>query len=311
MAMQSMILFAALLGVGNALNVPSNAHARLVFMRHGQSTWNVANLFTGWHDVELTELGVQEATNGGSDLLAEGIKFDLAFTSALKRAQNTCAIALSESEQEDVPVIKDYRLNERHYGALQGKDKKETVAKYGKEQVGLWRRSYDVPPPPVEVGSVHDPRADPLYADIDPDLLPTCECLKDTVARCLPLWDEKIAPALQEGKTVLVAAHGNSIRGLLKYLDDISEDEITGVEIPTGVPLVYDLDADLKPIAAAACVAPLSGCFLGDADAIKAAQEAVAAQSAGPAEEDELSKKLDAALPLSVALDELGFPSKE
>lgn len=249
-------------------------------MRHGQSAWNVANLFTGWHDVELTELGTQEATSGGMELAKAGIEFDVAFTSSLRRAQNTCAIALKECDQVDLKVIKDWRLNERHYGALQGMDKKETVAQYGKDQVQLWRRSYDVPPPPVEEGSVYDPKADPLYADIDPSLLPACECLKDTVARCLPLWHEEIAPALMDGKTVLVAAHGNSIRGLLKYLDAISEDEITGVEIPTGVPLVYDLDSSLKPILAEGAIAPLSGCFLGDADAIAAAAAAVAAQTA-------------------------------
>jgi len=210
--------------------------------------------------------------------------------------------------------VKDWRLNERHYGALQGKDKKETVASYGETQVKLWRRSYDVPPPPVVDGSEHDPRVDPLYAEIDPELLPTCECLKDTVARCLPLWEEEIAPALAAGQTVLVAAHGNSIRGLLKYLDGISEDEITSVEIPTGVPLLYDLDAELKPIVAEGAIAPLSGCFLGDADAIAAAQEKVAKQTAVASDANDeaaLADKIEAALPLSVELEKQPDKSKE
>ena len=208
-------------------------HAKLVFLRHGQSTWNQLNLFTGWVDVPLSDLGVEEATAGGQELKKAGLKFDVAYTSLLQRAQETCRIGLTESEQTDVTVIKDWRLNERHYGALQGKDKKETVAEFGEAQVKVWRRSYDVPPPPVVAGSKYDAKVDPLYAGIDASTLPECECLKDTVERCLPLWDEQIAPALQRGETVLVAAHGNSIRGLLKFLDGISEDEITGVEIPS------------------------------------------------------------------------------
>lgn len=192
-------------------------------------------------------------------------------------------------------------------------DKKETVAKYGEALVKDWRRSYDIPPPPVEAGSEHDPRADPLYAHIDPACLPSCECLKDTVERCLPLWNEQIAPALEEGKTVLVAAHGNSIRGLLKYLDGISDEAITSVEIPTGIPLVYDLDADLKPIAAPGAVAPLNGAFLGDAEAIRAAQEKVAKQTAVSAEP--LLDKVEAVLPLKVessvsGLEKMGFPEQ-
>lgn len=292
-----------------ALTVPPTSHARLVFMRHGQSAWNVANLFTGWHDVELTALGVTEAKSGGTELAKAGIEFDIAFTSSLKRAQNTCAIALNECDQTDTKVVKDWRLNERHYGNLQGMDKKACVEQYGKDQVQLWRRSYDVPPPPVDEGSIHDPRTDSLYSDIDPSLLPASECLKDTVARCMPLWHEEIAPALQEGKTVLVAAHGNSIRGLLKYLDDVSEADITGVEIPTGVPLVYDLDADLKPIPANGAIAPLSGCFLGDADAIAAAAAAVAAQTAvAPTGSNAaISEKIDEVLPLGVGLQKMGF----
>lgn len=282
-------------------------HARLVFVRHGQSVWNQENLFTGWADVELSKLGVEEATAGGREVANANLEFDIVFTSMLKRAQDTCKIVLEQSEQMDVPVVKDYRLNERHYGALQGKDKKETVAQYGADQVKLWRRSYDVPPPPVEAGSEHDPRANALYANIDPAMLPACECLKDTVARCLPLWHEQIAPALQEGKTVLVAAHGNSIRGLLKYLDSISDDEITGVEIPTGIPLVYELDAALRPIPAKGSVAPLCGAFLGDAAAIAEAQAKVAAQTAVAqppeatvAADALLAEQVEAAMPLRV-----------
>ena len=187
-------MLAAFLTGTLSLNVaPRTPHAKLVFVRHGQSTWNNLNLFTGWKDVELSELGVEEAHAGGQEIKKADLKFDVAFTSLLKRAQNTLAIVLDESDQTDIPIVKDYRLNERHYGALQGMDKKETVAQYGKDQVQLWRRSYDVPPPPVEEGSVYDPKADPLYADVDPSLLPACECLKDTVARCLPLWHEEIA----------------------------------------------------------------------------------------------------------------------
>jgi 2,3-bisphosphoglycerate-dependent phosphoglycerate mutase len=316
------LLLAALAASASAVRIAPSAapHAKLVFLRHGQSTWNQLNLFTGWVDVELSELGFQEATAGGVELKKAGIEFDVAYTSLLQRAQETCRIALEQSEQTGVPVIKDFRLNERHYGALQGKDKKETVAEFGEAQVKLWRRSYDIPPPPVEPGSEHDPKVNPLYAHVDPAMLPSCECLKDTVARCLPLWDEQIAPQLEEGKTVLVAAHGNSIRGLLKFLDGIDDDEITGVEIPTGIPLVYELDSELRPIPAAGCVAPLRGSFLGDAAAIAEAQAKVAAQTAvaKPPEggaEAELLAKLDDVLPLRLekeradaALDLLGFP---
>ena len=172
---------------------------RALAVRHGQSTWNDLNLCTGWADCPLSDLGVEEATNGGLELKKAGIEFDIAFTSLLQRAQTTCRIALEQSEQTHVPVIEDYRLNERHYGALQGKDKKETVAQYGPEQVKQWRRSYDIPPPAVEAGSEHDPRTNPKYAHIEPSMLPQCECLKDTVERCLPLWEEQIAPKLREG----------------------------------------------------------------------------------------------------------------
>ena len=289
----------------SALQVSTPAqHAKLVFLRHGQSTWNQLNLFTGWVDVPLSDLGVEEATAGGQELKKAELKFDVAYTSLLQRAQETCRIGLTESEQADVTVIKDWRLNERHYGALQGKDKKETVAEFGEAQVKVWRRSYDVPPPPVVAGSKYDAKVDPLYEGIDASTLPECECLKDTVERCLPLWDEQIAPALQRGETVLVAAHGNSIRGLLKFLDGISEDEITGVEIPTGIPLVYNLDKELRPIPAEGCVAPLCGAFLGDPAAVAEAAAKVAAQTAvaKPEEAAMLDAKLDVMLATSVAV---------
>jgi 2,3-bisphosphoglycerate-dependent phosphoglycerate mutase len=307
--MLSLLLLA--LSPVSSVRISPAQHAKLIFLRHGQSTWNNLNLFTGWVDVPLSELGVQEATSGGQEIKKAGLKFDIAYTSLLQRAQETCRMALVESEQTGVPVIKDWRLNERHYGALQGKDKKETVAEFGEDQVKIWRRSYDVPPPPVETNSQYDPKIDPLYEGIDPSDLPECECLKDTVARCLPLWEEQIAPALELGQTVLVAAHGNSIRGLLKYLDGISEDEITGVEIPTGIPLVYNLDASLRPIPAEGCVPPLCGAFLGDASEIAAAQAKVAAQTAvakpaaEAAEEAALIAKLEEVMPLEAKFDEV------
>eukprot|EP00316_Scyphosphaera_apsteinii_P001934 CAMPEP_0119318082 /NCGR_PEP_ID=MMETSP1333-20130426/45371_1 /TAXON_ID=418940 /ORGANISM="Scyphosphaera apsteinii, Strain RCC1455" /LENGTH=299 /DNA_ID=CAMNT_0007324185 /DNA_START=40 /DNA_END=939 /DNA_ORIENTATION=+ len=288
-----------LLGLASAALV-TQPHARLVFVRHGESVWNEQNLFTGWADVELSERGVDEAKAGGAELKKAGLKFDVAFTSMLQRAKNTCAIAIEQCEQAGLPIIEDYRLNERHYGALQGKNKKETVAKYGEAQVKAWRRSYDIPPPPVQAGSEHDPRVDPMYMDIDPACLPTCECLKDTVERCLPLWDEQIAPALVAGQTVLVAAHGNSIRGLVKYLDQISQDEITSVEIPTGIPLVYDLDATLTPIPSTGAIAPLSGTFLGDAAAIADAQAKVAQQTAATPSSEGVRENIEAVLPLRV-----------
>lgn len=302
--MQFCIAFMLVAAVSSSM--VTSPHAKLVFVRHGQSVWNQQNLFTGWADVDLSDLGVEEATAGGVELKRAGLKFDIAFTSLLKRAQRTCAIALEQCQQSDVHVVEDYRLNERHYGGLQGMDKKETVAKYGEAQVKAWRRSYDIPPPPVDAGSEHDPRVDPVYAHIDPECLPASECLLDTVERCLPLWHEQIAPALMDGQTVLVAAHGNSIRGLLKYLDSISDDEITSVEVPTGIPLVYDLDRELKPIIAEGSVAPLSGAFLGDAEAIKAAQDKVAKQTQVDSTPDALAAKVEAALPLHVEV-----PNKE
>jgi len=253
--------------------------ATIVFVRHGQSTWNEASLFTGWADVELTTLGKNEAAQGATQMWQEGLKFDVAFTSLLKRAQQTLNIVLKITGQEDVPTHSNWRLNERMYGGLTGLNKKETVAKYGDDQVKLWRRSYSTPPPPIDTDSQYWPGNDNKYAHIPEEEIPLAECLKDTVERCLPYWEESICSALKRGKTVLVAAHGNSIRGILKYLDDISDEEITQLEIPTAIPLVYRLDKDLKPIPSPRAVAPLSGYFLADLEELKKKQEEVANQS--------------------------------
>jgi len=255
-------------------------HATVVFLRHGQSVWNEASLFTGWADVELTTLGKNEAAKGATEMWKEGLEFDVAYTSLLTRAQQTLDIALTIMGQEDTPVNKDWRLNERMYGGLTALNKKETAAKYGADQVKEWRRSYDTPPPPVDKTSDYWPGNDDKYAHIPDDQIPLSECLKDTVDRTLPYWDSAIAPALKRGKTVLVAAHGNSIRGMLKVLDDIADDGITDIEIPTAIPLVYQLDKDLKPIQGnPRAVSPLSGYFLTDPEELAKAQAAVAAQS--------------------------------
>mmetsp|Transcript_36386 Transcript_36386/g.95656 ORF Transcript_36386/g.95656 Transcript_36386/m.95656 type:complete len:307 (-) Transcript_36386:483-1403(-) len=253
--------------------------ATIIFLRHGQSVWNEASLFTGWADVELTTLGKNEAAQGATQMWREGIKVDVAFTSLLKRAQQTLGIVLKITGQEDVPVHQNWRLNERMYGGLTGLNKKETVAKYGAEQVAQWRRSYSTPPPPIDLDSPYWPGNDNSYAHIHEDQIPRAECLKDTVERCLPYWEESICSALKRGKTVLVAAHGNSIRGILKHLDGISDEEITQLEIPTGIPLVYRLTKELKPLPSERAVAPLNGYFLADADELKKAQEEVANQS--------------------------------
>ncbi len=256
---------------GACINVstnPCNMH-KLVLIRHGESTWNKENRFTGWHDVDLTEEGRAQAKRGGEVLKAEGFSFDLAYVSTLKRALRTLWIVLDELDELWIPVEKSWRLNERHYGALQGLNKGETAAKFGDEQVKIWRRSYDIPPPALEESDERFPGHDPRYAGVPKSELPLTECLKDTVARFLPLWQETIAPQVKAGKKVIIAAHGNSLRALVKYLDNMTEEEILELNIPTGIPLVYELDDDLKPI---------KHYYLGDQEAIAAAAAAVAAQ---------------------------------
>ena len=221
---------------------------KLVLLRHGESDWNRENRFTGWTDVDLSAKGVEEARAGGRLLKAEGFAFDLAFTSMLRRAIKTLWLALEEMDRMWIPVEHSWRLNERHYGALQGLNKAETAAKFGEAQVLVWRRSYDTPPPALEKGDPRFPGADPRYAGLDPGELPLTECLKDTVARVLPYWNASIAPAVRAGKRVVIAAHGNSIRALVKYLDGVSDADIVGLNIPTGIPLVYELDAALQPL---------------------------------------------------------------
>ncbi len=243
---------------------------RLVLLRHGESTWNKENRFTGWTDVGLTAQGVREAEEAGRLLLAEGFGFDVSYTSVLKRAIKTLWIVLEEMDLMWIPVHRSWRLNERHYGALQGLNKAETARKHGEEQVHIWRRSYDVRPPPLDPDDPRHPRFDPRYAELSPEELPRTECLKDTVERFLPYWHQEIAPVVRRGKRVLVSAHGNSLRALVKYLDDVSDEEIPKLNIPTGIPLVYELqDESLKPI---------RHYYLGDPEAVRAAQEAVAKQ---------------------------------
>lgn len=220
----------------------------LVLIRHGQSLWNKANLFTGWKDVDLSDQGIAEAGDAGKRLKAAGFDFDVCYTSVLTRAIKTLHLVLDEMDRLWLPVHKNWRLNERHYGALQGLNKAETAEKYGKEQVHIWRRSYDTPPPALEPGDDRHPGAERRYAQLDPADVPSAECLKDTVERVLPYWHETIAPDIRRGQKVIIAAHGNSLRGLVKYLDGIGDSEILDLEIPTGVPWVYDLDDDLKPI---------------------------------------------------------------
>ena len=247
----------------------------LVLLRHGESTWNKENRFTGWTDVDLSKAGVAEAHEAGRLLRAEGFAFDVAYTSVLRRAIRTLWIALEELDQMWLPVVGSWRLNERHYGALQGLNKAETAAKFGNEQVRIWRRSYDIPPPPLADDDERFPGRDPRYAGLADAETPRTESLKETVARFLPFWETAIAPSLRDGRRVLVAAHGNSLRALVKYLDDISDDDIVGLNIPTGAPLAYDLDDDLRPRGRR---------YLGDPDRVAAAAAAVAAQgSASPA----------------------------
>ncbi len=242
---------------------------KIVLLRHGESTWNKENRFTGWTDVDLTEKGVEEARMAGRLLRQEGYAFDLAYTSVLKRANKTLNIVLEELDALWMPVEHSWRLNERHYGALQGLNKAETAAKYGDDQVLVWRRSYDTPPPALEEGDARLALDDPRYASLPHARYPRTECLRDTVARFIPYWETVIVPSILVGKRVLIAAHGNSLRALIKYLDDISDAEIVGLNIPTGQPLVYELDADLKP---------LRSYYLADEETIRAAEAAVAGQ---------------------------------
>jgi 2,3-bisphosphoglycerate-dependent phosphoglycerate mutase len=242
---------------------------KLVLLRHGESVWNKENRFTGWTDVDLSEQGRIEARKAGQLLKADAYRFDLAYTSVLKRAIRTLWIALDELDLMWLPVEHSWRLNERHYGALQGLNKAETAAKYGDAQVKVWRRAYDTPPPPLEKSDPRYPGTDPRYQGLTSAELPLTECLKDTVARFLPLWNERIAPTVRSGKRVLIAAHGNSLRALVKYLDNISEEAIVELNIPTGVPLVYELDAKLQPI---------KHYYLGDPEEVARAAAAVAAQ---------------------------------
>ena len=243
---------------------------KLILIRHGESEWNKKNLFTGWTDVGLSEKGLQEALQAAATLKKGGYSFDLAFTSVLKRAIKTLWIILEEMDQMWIPVRKTWRLNERHYGALQGLNKKETVEKYGASQVAIWRRSYDTPPPKLTIDDTRWPGNDPCYAGVSPRDIPLTESLKDTVARFLPYWEGEIVPELRKGKNVIIAAHGNSLRALVKHLDDVSEDRIVTLNIPTGIPLVYELDENLKPLA---------HYYLGDQEEIKNAIEAVASQT--------------------------------
>ena len=242
---------------------------KLVLLRHGESAWNKENRFTGWTDVDLSEKGIEEAKQAGRLLKAENLTFDIALTSVLKRAIRTLWLSLYELDLMWIPVERAWQLNERHYGALQGLNKAETAAKFGDDQVLIWRRSYDVPPPPLEKDDERYPAHDRRYSDLTEAELPLTECLKDTVARIMPYWQNRIAPLIKSGKRVLIAAHGNSLRALVKYLDNVSESEIVGLNIPTGVPLVYELDENLKPI---------KHYYLGDPEAIAKAAQAVANQ---------------------------------
>jgi 2,3-bisphosphoglycerate-dependent phosphoglycerate mutase len=242
----------------------------LVLLRHGQSVWNLENLFTGWTDVGLTEQGVEEARSAGKLMAEAGLKPDIMFTSVLKRATQTADLALQEARWTEIPTKRHWRLNERHYGDLQGLNKKETADKFGDDQVLIWRRSYSTPPPELAADDERHPALDPLYADVDPADIPSTEALSNVVDRMLPYWFSEIVPELEAGKTVLIVAHGNSLRALIKHLDDVSEEDIVGLNIPTGIPLVYELDNEMNPIT--------SG-YLGDQAAAAAAAEAVGKQA--------------------------------
>ncbi|RYF76953.1 MAG: 2,3-diphosphoglycerate-dependent phosphoglycerate mutase [Comamonadaceae bacterium] len=242
---------------------------KLVLIRHGESTWNLENRFTGWTDVDLTPTGVEQAKQAGRLLKAEGYDFDVAYTSVLKRATRTLWHTLDELDRTWLPVVHSWRLNERHYGALQGLNKADMAKQYGDEQVLVWRRSYDTPPPALEASDPRSERGDIRYARLSPEQVPLTECLKDTVGRVLPFWNEAMAPALRAGRRMVVAAHGNSIRALVKYLDEVSDQDIVGLNIPNGIPLVYELDAELRP---------LRHYYLGDSEAAAKAAAAVASQ---------------------------------
>ena len=244
---------------------------KVVLLRHGESTWNKENRFTGWTDVDLSDKGREEAAAAGRLLKQEGFSFDYAFTSVLTRAIRTCWMTLDELGELWIPVQRSWRLNERHYGALQGLNKAETAARHGEAQVKIWRRAYDIPPPPLTPEDERHPSRDRRYADLTPAELPLTESLKDTVARFLPYWHDGIVPVIASGKRVLIATHGNSLRALVKYLDNISDTDIVELNIPTGIPLVYELDADLRPI---------RSYYLGDAEAARKAAAAVANQAA-------------------------------
>jgi len=267
--------FLSLLKIGLGVKINTNLRLRevlmkkLVLLRHGESTWNRENRFTGWTDVDLSGQGIQEAKKAGEVLKNEGFIFDIAFTSVLKRAIRTLWLTLDEMDLMWIPVYNSWRLNERHYGALQGLNKSETAAKYGEEQVLIWRRSYDVPPMSLDKNDPRYPGNDPRYKDLKSGELPLTECLKDTVERFLPYWHKTIAPAVKSGKRVIIAAHGNSLRALVKYLDNISEDKIVNLNIPTAMPLVYELNDNLKPF---------KSYYLGDPEAVKKAMDAVANQ---------------------------------
>jgi len=242
---------------------------KLVLIRHGESTWNLENRFTGWTDVDLTPTGVEQAKQAGVLLKEAGLDFDIAYTSVLKRAVWTLWHCLDQMDRTWLPVVNAWRLNERHYGALQGLNKADTAKKFGDSQVLIWRRSYDIPPPALDPSDPRSERSDPRYAKLAAELVPLTECLKDTVARVLPFWDETIAPAIKSGQRIVISAHGNSIRALVKYLDGIGDNEIVGVNIPNGIPLVYELDAELNPI---------KSYYLGDPEAAAKAAAAVANQ---------------------------------
>ncbi len=242
---------------------------KLVLIRHGESTWNLENRFTGWTDVDLTDTGLEQAKSAGQLLRAAGFDFDVAYTSVLKRATRTLWHVLDEMDRTWLPVVNNWRLNERHYGALQGLNKADMARQYGEAQVLAWRRSYDVPPPPLDPADPRCERGDLRYVRLKPEQVPLTECLKDTVARVMPFWNEALAPALKSGRRLVVAAHGNSIRALVKYLDGISDQDIVGLNIPNGIPLVYELDDALKPV---------RHYYLGDAEAVSKAAAAVASQ---------------------------------